>query len=148
MPDRFWARAGNPMHRARRIGYRTASAVASSGEIVAYFATPTMVNTLLKWGVRPKMPIERWPALLASSSIWMMMAMPEELTYSTPVKSSRTFVTGAPRPWYASMMASLEVDAMSPAKARMVTELPEAAVAARSVTLVAACIIFSPCRDG
>ena len=32
------------------------------------FATPTIVNTLLKCGVSPKMPIVRCPALCASSN--------------------------------------------------------------------------------
>ena len=39
-------------------GYKAAIAVASSGDIVAYFATPTMVKTLLKCGVSPKIPTE------------------------------------------------------------------------------------------
>jgi hypothetical protein len=51
------------------LSYNAASAVASSGDIVEYFATPTMVNTLLKCGVSPKIPIVRSPDLLASNSI-------------------------------------------------------------------------------
>ena len=39
--------------------YISASAEASFSEMVAYFATPTMVKTFLKCGVRPKTPMVR-----------------------------------------------------------------------------------------
>lgn len=45
-------------YKLRIDGYKAAIAVASSGDIVAYFATPTMVKTLLKCGVSPKIPTE------------------------------------------------------------------------------------------
>ena len=54
--------------RVNSTPYNLARADVSSGDNVAYFATPTMVNTLLKCGLSPKMPTVCFPLLLAFSS--------------------------------------------------------------------------------
>ena len=57
----------------------------------------------------------------------VMMAMPDELMYSTPVKFSRTLPAAPSRAWYAPRIASWDAEEISPVKARMATSWPEAA---------------------